>query len=140
MRFSIITINFNNKDGLRRTINSVLCQTCTDYEFIIIDGGSTDGSVEVIKENERKITYWVSEKDKGVYHAMNKGVAQAHGDYCVFMNSGDCFHSPDALSSVLTYQEDIICGQVSTFPSGHHKSIITLVDLLRSSLPHQEGP
>lgn len=137
MRFSIITINFNNKNGLRRTINSVLCQTCTDYEFIIIDGGSTDGSVEVIKENESQITYWVSEKDKGVYNAMNKGVAQAHGDYCVFMNSGDCFHSPDALSSVLTYQEDIICGQVSTFPSGHHKPTISLVDLLRISLPHQ---
>lgn len=137
MRFSIITINFNNKDGLKRTINSVLCQTCIDYEFIIIDGGSTDGSVEVIKENESQITYWVSEKDNGVYHAMNKGVAQAHGDYCIFMNSGDCFHSPDALSSVLNYQEDIICGQVSTFPSGHHKPTISLVDLLRISLPHQ---
>lgn len=137
MRFSIITINFNNKDGLKRTINSVLCQICIDYEFIIIDGGSTDGSVEVIKENESQITYWVSEKDNGVYHAMNKGVAQAHGDYCIFMNSGDCFHSPDALSSVLNYQEDIICGQVSTFPSGHHKPTISLVDLLRISLPHQ---
>ena len=137
MRFSIITINFNNKDGLKRTINSVLCQTCIDYEFIIIDGGSTDGSVEVIKENESQITYWVSEKDNGVYHAMNKGVAQAHGDYCIFMNSGDCFHSPDALRSVLNYQEDIICGQVSTFPSGHHKPTISLVDLLRISLPHQ---
>ena len=137
MRFSIITINFNNKDGLKRTINSVLCQTCIDYEFIIIDGGSTDGSVEVIKENESQITYWISEKDKGVYNAMNKGVAQANGDYCVFMNSGDCFHSPDALSSVLNYQEDIICGQVSTFPSGHHKPTISLVDLLRISLPHQ---
>ena len=137
MRFSIITINFNNKDGLRRTINSVLCQTCTDYEFIIIDGGSTDGSVEVIKENESQISYWISEKDKGVYHAMNKGVAQAHGDYCIFMNSGDSFHSPNALNTVLGYQEDIICGQVSTFPSGHHKPTISLVDLLRISLPHQ---
>lgn len=137
MRYSIITINLNNKDGLRRTINSVLCQTNTDYEFIIIDGGSTDGSVEVIKEREASITNWISEKDKGVYSAMNKGVSYAHGEYCIFMNSGDCFHSPDALNSVLDYQEDIICGQVSTFPSGHHKSIITLVDLLRSSLPHQ---
>ena len=137
MRFSIITINFNNKDGLKRTINSVLCQTCIDYEFIIIDGGSTDGSVEVIKENESQITYWVSEKDNGVYHAMNKGVAQAHGDYCIFMNSGDCFHSPDALNDIENYQEDIICGQVSTFPSGHHKPTISLVDLLRISLPHQ---
>lgn len=137
MRFSIITINYNNNNGLRRTIDSVLCQTLSDYEFIIIDGGSTDGSVDIIKENVKRIAYWISEKDKGVYHAMNKGVAQAHGDYCIFMNAGDCFHSPDVLSSVLSYQEHIICGQVSTFPSGHHKSTISFVDLLRSSLPHQ---
>lgn len=137
MRFSIITINYNNKNGLKRTIASVLCQTLSDYEFIIIDGGSTDGSINIIKENAKRIAYWISEKDNGVYHAMNKGVDQAHGDYCIFMNSGDCFHSPDVLSSVQSYQEHIICGQVSTFPSGHHKSTISLVDLLRSSLPHQ---
>lgn len=137
MRYSVITINLNNKDGLRRTINSVLCQTNSDYEFIIIDGGSTDGSLEVIKEKEESITKWTSEKDQGVYNAMNKGVSFAHGDYCIFMNSGDCFHSPDALNSVISYQEDIICGQVSTFPSGHHKATISLVDLLRMSLPHQ---
>lgn len=137
MKFSVITINYNHKEGLIHTIKSVLCQTCTDYEYIIIDGGSTDGSVEIIKEYDKDITYWVSEKDKGVYHAMNKGIAVAKGNYCIFMNSGDCFHSPTALNSVVNYQEDIICGQVSTFPSGHHKPTITLVDLLRISLPHQ---
>ena len=137
MRFSVITINYNHKEGLNRTIESVICQTNSDYEFIIIDGGSTDGSVEIIKKHAGKITFWVSEKDKGVYHAMNKGIAHAHGDYCIFMNSGDCFHSSQALESVIKYEEDIICGQVSTFPSGHHKSTITLVDLMRISLPHQ---
>ena len=137
MKFSVITINYNHKEGLIRTIKSVLYQTCTDYEFIIIDGGSTDGSVEIIKEYDKDITYWVSEKDNGVYHAMNKGIAAAKGDYCIFMNSGDCFHSSNALNSVASYHEDIICGQVSTFPSGHHKPTITLVDLLRISLPHQ---
>lgn len=137
MNFSVITINYNHKEGLKNTIESVICQTNTDYEFIIIDGGSTDGSVDIIKQYADNITYWVSEKDNGVYHAMNKGVAHAHGDYCIFMNSGDCFHSPIALESVVVYKEDIICGQVSTFPSGHHKSIITLVDLMRISLPHQ---
>ena len=65
MKFSIITINYNNVEGLRNTIKSVVNQTYTDYEFIIIDGGSTDGSVEVIKEYANKITYWVSEPDKG---------------------------------------------------------------------------
>ena len=141
MRFSILTINFNNKDGLSRTIKSVTSQFFKDFEYIIIDGGSTDGSVDVIKENSKDINYWVSEKDKGVYNAMNKGIAQAKGDYLIFMNSGDCFHAPDVLSSVADYQEDIICGKVlkgdATIPSGHYKPTISLVDLMRGSLPHQ---
>lgn len=141
MNFSIITINYNNREGLSRTIESVVCQKNTDYEFIIIDGGSTDGSVDVIKENESQISYWISEKDKGVYNAMNKGVGQAHGEYCVFMNSGDCFHSPDVLDIINRYQGDIICGKVlkgnAKSPSGPRKSAITLVDLIRGSLPHQ---
>ena len=91
MRYSIITINYNNEEGLRHTIESIVCQTYTDFEFIIIDGGSTDGSVDVIKEYAEHIAYWVSEKDNGRYNAMNKGVCQAKGDYCIFMNSGDCF-------------------------------------------------
>lgn len=141
MRYSIITINYNDKEGLKRTINSVLYQTNTDYEFIIIDGGSADGSIDIIKEYEDHISYWISEKDKGVYHAMNKGVAQAHGDYLIFMNSGDSFHTSNILCSVMGYQEDIICGKVlkgeSTIPSGHNKPTISLVDLMRGSLPHQ---
>lgn len=141
MKYSIITINFNDKEGLKRTVISVLNQTYTDYEFIIIDGGSTDGSIDVIQEYKNNVTYWVSEKDKGVYNAMNKGIAQAHGDYLVFMNSGDCFHAPDVLNAVAEYQEDIICGKVlkgeSTVPSGHYKPTISFVDLMRGSLPHQ---
>lgn len=141
MRYSVITINYNNKDGLRHTIESVVNQTCKDYEYIIIDGGSTDGSVDVIKEYATATDYWVSEKDNGVYHAMNKGVAVAKGDYCIFMNSGDCFHSVEALINIQEFQEDIICGNVlkgnSTKPSGLHKPSISLVDLMRGSLPHQ---
>lgn len=141
MRYSIITINYNNKKGLNYTIKSVVCQSCNDYEFIIIDGGSSDGSVDVIKEYATNIAYWVSEKDNGVYHAMNKGIAKAKGDYLIFMNSGDCFHSPEALNAVEQYQEDIVCGKIikgeSTWPSGHNKPTISLVDLMRGSLPHQ---
>lgn len=141
MRYSVITINYNDKDGLKRTVISVLNQTYTDYEFIIIDGGSIDGSIDVIQEYKNNITYWASEKDKGVYNAMNKGIAQAHGDYLIFMNSGDCFHAPDVLSAVTNYQEDIICGKVlkgnATRPSGHNKTTISFVDLMRGSLPHQ---
>ncbi len=85
---------------MRRTIESVVAQTCRDFEYIVIDGGSTDSSVEVIKEYDQSIDYWVSERDRGIYHAMNKGVAQAHGDYCIFMNSGDCFYGSDVLECV----------------------------------------
>ena len=141
MRYSIITINYNNREGLELTIKSVINQTSKDFEYIVIDGGSTDGSVDIIKQNADHINYWVSEKDKGVYNAMNKGIAQAKGDYLVFMNSGDCFHTPDVLALMSDYQEDIICGKVLkgnvTIPSGHHKPTITLVDLMRGSLPHQ---
>lgn len=141
MRYSIITINYNDKEGLSRTIKSVINQTSKDFEYIVIDGGSTDGSVDIIKQNADHINYWVSEKDKGVYNAMNKGVAQAHGDYLIFMNSGDCFHSSDILFIVAKYQEDIILGKVykgkCPIPSGHHRADITLIDLMRGSLPHQ---
>ncbi len=89
MKLSIITINRNNAEGLRRTIRSVVGQTCRDFEYIVIDGASDDGSKEVITDHRSAIAYWVSEPDKGVYNAMNKGVAQAHGEYCLFVNSGD---------------------------------------------------
>lgn len=100
MKYSIITINFNNCDGLRKTIESVVNQTFQDFEYIIIDGGSTDGSVEIIKEYADKINYWVSEPDKGIYNAMNKGILKAHGEYLNFMNSGDIFNNLNVLTNV----------------------------------------
>jgi len=100
MRISIITVNFNNKDGLEETIKSVISQPPKLYEYIIIDGGSTDGSVDVIKKYSQHIHYWVSEKDKGIYHAMNKGIAVATGDYCNFLNSGDTYHDSLVLSKL----------------------------------------
>lgn len=113
MKYSIITINYNNRDGLRRTIESVVNQTFRDFEYIIIDGGSTDGSVEVIKEYADRIDYWVSEPDKGIYNAMNKGILQAHGEYLNFMNSGDCFYGKECLFKVLKsgLTTDIIVGR-----------------------------
>jgi glycosyltransferase involved in cell wall biosynthesis len=114
MKLSIITINYNHVEGLRRTIESVLAQTSNDYEFVVIDGGSTDGSVDVIKEYADKIDYWVSEPDGGIYPAMNKGVRTAHGEYCIFMNSGDEFFKKDVIESVVNLQinEDIVCGDI----------------------------
>ena len=102
MKLSIITVNYNDAKGLQRTIESVLCQTFHDYEFIVIDGGSTDGSVEVIKRYEKYIDYWVSEQDGGIYPGMNKGLRQAKGEYVNFMNGGDCYHSSDVLEKIFS--------------------------------------
>lgn len=97
MKLSIITINLNNKAGLQKTIDSVITQTCKDFEWIIIDGGSTDGSVELIKETSQNLNYWVSEPDNGIYNAMNKGIRVAHGEYFLFLNSGDYLYDNDVL-------------------------------------------
>lgn len=114
MKYSVITINYNNQEGLHHTINSVVNQKFDDFEYIVIDGGSTDDSVEIIKKYAERIDYWVSEKDRGIYHAMNKGVLQAHGDYCIFLNSGDFFYNDLVLSKIhgSTNNEDILVGKV----------------------------
>lgn len=106
MKLSIITINYNNLEGLRKTYESVVCQTWKDYEWIVIDGGSIDGSKEFIEEHQDKFVYWCSEPDKGIYNAMNKGIAQANGEYLNFLNSGDYYCESTILSSVFKKQED----------------------------------
>jgi glycosyltransferase involved in cell wall biosynthesis len=88
-KLSIITINYNNLEGLKRTVDSVVNQTWQEFEYIVIDGGSTDGSKEYIESQSATIDYWVSEKDTGIYNAMNKGIKAATGDYLLFLNSGD---------------------------------------------------
>ena len=144
MRFSVVTINYNNCAGLRSTMESVVSQTCTDYEYIVIDGGSADGSQEVIREYEDKLGYWVSEKDRGIYHAMNKGVARAHGDYCIFMNSGDCFYDSTVLERIARcgLNEDIIVGKVIMADSEKPISPppsrdISLYHFYSGAIPHQ---
>jgi glycosyltransferase involved in cell wall biosynthesis len=105
-KLSIITINLNNVIGLKKTIDSVICQTFTDYEFIIIDGSSTDDSVEIIKQYSKHIHYWISEPDSGIYNAMNKGILKAKGEYVIFMNSGDRFVNPDTLATVFSSKRE----------------------------------
>ena len=112
MKLSIITINYNNLEGLKRTYESVVSQTCQDFEWIIIDGGSTDGSKEFIEEHQGQFAYWCSEPDKGIYNAMNKGIAKATGEYLNFMNSGDCFYDEHTLEKVFSQElmADLIYG------------------------------
>lgn len=111
---SIISINLNNAEGLKATMESVINQIFTDYEYIIIDGGSTDGSVEIIQQYSHKINYWISESDKGIYSAMNKGIVKAQGEYCLFLNSGDALYAPDILANVFknSPREDILYGNI----------------------------
>lgn len=106
MNLSIITINYNNLDGLKKTTESIICQTYREYEWIIIDGGSDDGSKEFIIENDPLITYWVSESDRGIYHAMNKGIQASKGKFLLFLNSGDYLLNNKVLESVCPYLED----------------------------------
>lgn len=114
MKLSIITVNYNNIDGLKKTMDSVISQSCHDYEWIVIDGGSTDGSKKLIEDNSRYMSYYVSEPDKGIYNAMNKGICQAHGEFLLFMNSGDCLYDEHVLekSLPLLVASDVYVGDI----------------------------
>ena len=98
--FSIITVVYNDADNLCRTISSVIEQDYPHVQFIIVDGGSTDDTLNVIRRNQHIITHWKSEKDKGIYDAMNKGIAMATGDYVNFLNAGDTFYNAQILMRV----------------------------------------
>lgn len=121
MKLSIITINYNNIEGLKKTFKSVFMQTYRNFEYIVIDGGSTDGSKEYIEEHSDKINYWVSEADRGVYHAMNKGIEVAKGEYVLFINSGDELYEKSTLEEVipLLRGEDIITGNLQFISATH---------------------
>lgn len=116
-KISIITVSFNAVKVIEETIVSVINQTYTNVEYIIIDGGSTDGTVDIIKEYADKISYWVSESDKGIYDAMNKGGIKALGDFLYFLNAGDSFYNKSSLMSVVKEMElngniDVYLGNV----------------------------
>lgn len=146
MTLSIITINYNNRDGLLKTIESVIPQTFKDFEWIIIDGGSTDGSLELIERYASKFSYWVSEPDHGVYNAMNKGVQVAKGEYLLFLNSGDWLAGDNVLEAVfgVSRTADILYGyMVSKSVDGPicneemMKPVLYWYDFLGNTLPHQ---
>jgi len=99
---SIITISYNCADSIERTIRSVLAQQYHSYEYIIIDGGSTDGTVDIIRQYQDNLAWWVSEKDRGISDAFNKGIAAAKGAYINLLNAGDCYLSTHTLAEVQT--------------------------------------
>ena len=146
MKLSIITINRNNAEGLRKTIESVVSQTYTDFEYIIIDGASTDESVDVIKEYADCVTYWVSEPDKGIYNAMNKGILKANGEYLLFLNSGDWLVDEDVVKYFVSQKSnsDIVAGNaklwdgevIGIFESAD-TSKIDFSTFFYNTIPHQ---
>ena len=176
MTLSIITINYNNAEGLRKTLASVASQTFRDFEHIIVDGGSKDGSVEIIREYADKLASpksspkgkdfntadysslpfregagvgyqvrWISEPDKGIYNAMNKGIMMASGEYLLFLNSGDCLVDKYTLLKVLAYNldADIVYGNcIQVWLDGTMKKVdyphhVTGKTLFNGTLPHQ---
>ena len=150
MKLSIVTINFNNIEGLRKTLASVASQTFREFEHIIVDGGSADGSVDVIREYEntikRSVTIehptiqvkWSSEPDRGIYDAMNKGIHKASGEYVYFLNSGDALASNKVLEDIVRdlNRSDIVIGRVFFSLNGERVSISPLLTEKDMSLYH----
>ena len=102
---SVVTICYNAKNDLEKTILSVLSQTYQDIEYIIIDGGSTDGTVDIIHKYSERLFYWISEPDKGIYDAMNKGMDRATGSWINFMNAGDTFCDNEVIKNIFGYND-----------------------------------
>jgi len=144
IELSIITINYNNVNGLKKTIDSVLEQTYTTIEYIIIDNVSNDGSTELVKTYSNKITKFISEKDSGVYNAQNKGIALAKGKYLLFLNSGDFLCDKNVLQSVFNEKptEDIVYGNMrinwgnNSVSNGFMPDIITKEQMFKDTLWH----
>jgi glycosyltransferase involved in cell wall biosynthesis len=143
-KLSIITINYNDAEGLKKTIESVVSQSFRDFEYIVIDGGSLDHSKLVIEKFSSQISYWVSEKDNGIYDAMNKGILKAKGEYCFFINSGDFLVNQTVLNSVFSIQStaDIIYGNMkinwggSKVTDGFMPDQITIEHMVKDTVWH----
>lgn len=143
MKISIITINYNNANGLKETIQSVANQTCNSIEYIVIDGASTDGSDEVISDFKNHITIAIIEPDTGIYNAMNKGIKNATGDYLLFLNSGDILFQADSIEKALEHSLncDLVSGNMLYDNKGVKKDWIPADKLdfalfYHDSIPH----
>lgn len=146
MKVSVITVTYNDLPGLRRTVKSVLRQDYGNWEYIVVDGASNDGTRSYLETESRGQIKWISEPDGGIYEAMNKGTGMASGDYCIFINAGDCFVNSHVLSSILPYLDgsDLVTGNLvyvdergrvnGYVPS---KGCFTFENLFQSAIPHQ---
>jgi glycosyltransferase involved in cell wall biosynthesis len=140
-KLSVITINLNNREGLEKTMESVISQTFfRRINYVIIDGGSTDGSIDVIRKYEKKLSYWVSEPDGGIYNAMNKGLDQCNTDYVMFLNSGDNLAASNVIERAFSEFDgtDIIYGDmfINNKLLKLYPDVVTQKYLIKDSLPH----
>ncbi len=130
-KVSVITVCFNEFSGIRQTCESIIFQTFKDYEWIVIDGGSTDGTLDILAEYKDQISVLVSGPDSGVYNAMNKGIKLASGEYIIFMNGGDYFASDDVLADCMSNAtEDILYGNILAENSNGDFSEVKYPDVL----------
>lgn len=148
MKLSVITVCYNAEKDIEKTILSVIRQSYKDFEYIVIDGQSADGTMDIVNRYADKITRVVSEPDTGIYNAMNKGVRLATGEYCIFMNAGDTFAGAEVLERVvpfLTGEYDVVVGREISIRNdrivGHvyPPKRITAMHFYRSSLSHQSA-
>lgn len=145
MKLSVITICYNIKDEIERTCESIVSQTNQDFEWIVVDGGSTDGTVDILNKYKSHMTVFISEKDKGIYNAMNKGIKRAKGEYLNFMNGGDSFASPDVVEQFYNcsaFGADVVYGNTNIIEKKKEwlKRYPTLINkefLYRNCLGHQ---
>lgn len=147
VELTIITVNLNNAAGLKKTIESVVNQSFRSVDYIVIDGASKDNSRQIIQDYDSFISYWISESDNGIYHAMNKGIRKAAGEYCLFLNSGDWLAEPTTLESVFAQKPhaDIVAGDVYFYDSQQNAikwhvpspDQLTAKTLFLGTLPHQ---
>lgn len=145
-RIAIITICYNDRAGLERTFASVFHQTFRDFEYIVVDGGSTDGGVDLINTHADRITHWTSERDRGIYDAQNKGWYMASAPFVLFMNAGDTFANPAVLERampLLTDAVDILYGDAQladergVYATKQHPHKLTSLYLMKEVVAHQ---
>lgn len=146
MKISVITVCYNAAETIEKTIQSVLGQTYRDIEYIIIDGGSTDGTIDVIRKYADKIAYWTSEPDKGIYDAMNKGIRVATGEWINFMNSGDYFSSDAVVENIFQKNSyagvDVVYGNTwMKYAKGISFAKVKKIDYMQKGMPfcHQSS-
>lgn len=144
---TVVTVVYNGEEHLEQTIQSVINQSYDNVEYIIVDGGSSDATVDIIKKYEEQIDYWVSEGDGGIYDAMNKGISLATGDYINFMNAGDSFYNKDTIQDIfkqVDYKNSaVVYGNAQNIYDSRHKVIFPSksLDSIYQGLPfsHQSS-